>query len=171
MTLLHYFAYGSNLHPHRLGRRVPSARIRARAVLPGYRLAFHKRGADGSGKCDVVPDPGAAVHGVVYTMTADEKPLLDAAEGLHRGYQEQWMTLRVAGQPLKVFFYRAQDSHIAPGLIPFDWYKAFVVEGARHHGLPMPYVTALRAVTAMPDSDRTRQTSNGMILREPLSGT
>ena len=166
---LHYFAYGSNLHPGRLRHRVPSARWLAPATLPGYRLAFHKRGADGSGKCDVIPDLSATVHGTVYTLLASEKPLLDTAEGLHDGYREQWASLTVAGQPLQVFFYRAQLSHVACGLMPFDWYKAFVVEGARHHGLPKPYIEALRAVTAMPDGDVTRRKSNRMILREPLS--
>lgn len=168
---LNYFAYGSNLHPYRLGRRIPSARYLARAILPGHRLAFHKRGADGSGKCDVIPDPATAVHGVVYAIAAAEKPLLDAAEGLHRGYDVQWTTLSVASRPLEAFFYRAENGFVDPRLAPFEWYRAFVIEGARHHELPADYIAALLAVTAVPDSDRARRARNRRILQEPPSLT
>ena len=50
-TLL-YFAYGSNLHPERLRERVPSAESLGVARLEAHVLRFHKRGRDGSGKCD-----------------------------------------------------------------------------------------------------------------------
>ena len=33
-----------------------------------------------------------------------------------------------------------------PSLTPYDWYKAFVLAGAREHGLPQDYVAALDAV-------------------------
>lgn len=166
MTRLNYFAYGSNLHPHRLAARVPSACFYARAELPGYRLYFHKRGADGSGKCNVVPDPTATVHGVIYTMKPAEKPLLDAAEGLHRGYRDHWLTLAVAGQATEIFLYRAEDTHIEPDLAPFDWYQAFVISGARYHGLPPVYIAALETVVATPDPDRARSAANQRLLRE-----
>ncbi|RMD60293.1 MAG: gamma-glutamylcyclotransferase, partial [Planctomycetota bacterium] len=50
-----YFAYGSNMSTPRLRRRVSRAVPVATARLPGCRLAFHKLGADGSGKCDACP--------------------------------------------------------------------------------------------------------------------
>ena len=49
-----YFAYGSNLHPTRLGDRAPSVELVGTAVLEGHALRFHKRGADGSGKCNAL---------------------------------------------------------------------------------------------------------------------
>ena len=82
-TTFHYFAYGSNLLSTRLQQRTPSARALAPAVLEGHALRWHKAGADGSGKCDVVAVDGAGhrVIGVVYEIARSEKPLLDAAEG------------------------------------------------------------------------------------------
>jgi len=50
----YYLAYGSILHPLRLGERISSAQLCGVTTLRGYRLAWHKRGADGSGKCDLV---------------------------------------------------------------------------------------------------------------------
>ena len=52
-----YFAYGSNLSSARMAARVPSARVVARAQLPGHALRFHKVGRDGSAKCDACTCP------------------------------------------------------------------------------------------------------------------
>jgi len=83
--MLHYFAYGSNLHPLRLGERVPSARLVGTAALPSHRMAWHKRGMDDSGKCFIVPTGMEAdrFHGAVYRLDADHKGLLDEFE---KGY-------------------------------------------------------------------------------------
>lgn len=51
MTTVHYLAYGSNLHPLRLTARVSSARPLGTVPMPGYKIAFHKRSIDHSGKC------------------------------------------------------------------------------------------------------------------------
>nr|MDQ2697092.1 gamma-glutamylcyclotransferase [Pseudomonadota bacterium] len=86
--LLKYFAYGSNLHPLRLRERVPSATVLGVAELAGWRLRFHKRGQDRSGKCNIIPTgrSGDRVIGVIYAMAAADKDKLDAAEGLGKGY-------------------------------------------------------------------------------------
>ncbi len=47
-----YFSYGSNMSSRRLLSRVPSARFITSASLPGHALHFHKKGLDGSAKCD-----------------------------------------------------------------------------------------------------------------------
>jgi len=163
MTVLKYFAYGSNLHPLRLQQRVPSARPVAPVALPGWRLHFHKRGSDGSAKCNVIEthDPADRVHGVVYDIVAREKPALDRAEGLGFGYQLQRLRLPPHGD---VFFYVAAASHIDDSLQPFSWYKAYVVEGARFHGLPASYIGALEQAAAMADCDFQRQRDNIRLL-------
>ena len=48
MRLL-YAAYGSNLHPGRLQKRVDSARLEGTAFVADLSLTFDKRGVDGSG--------------------------------------------------------------------------------------------------------------------------
>jgi len=154
---LHYFAYGSNLHPVRMSARVPSACSRGCAVLPGHRLRFHKRSSkDGSGKCDAqfTGNPGDRVYGTVYTLAAADKPHLDAIEG--PGYTVVEQVVIQAGRRLPVFFYRAHPESIGPRLLPYDWYHALVLSGARHHGLPASYVAAIEAIKARPDPDTAR---------------
>ncbi len=154
---LNYFAYGSNLLPPRLRARTPSCRVAVRATLPGYRLAFHKRGADGSGKGDAC-FTGAAqhrVHGVVYEIALEEKAALDRAEGA--GYAVRELTVADAqGRSLQAFAYIAEPSHIEPHLQPFSWYRALVLHGARVHGFPADYLAAIEAVTTRVDPDVRR---------------
>lgn len=154
--LLHYFAFGSNLHPPRLGARVPSARPLAAAALPGHALCWHKRGADGSGKCSVSARAGSTVWGAVYRLIATEKPLLDRAEALGAGYDLCWRNLEVDGQTLEVFYYRADPAYTDDGLLPFGWYHQLVLSGARYHRLPADYIAALTATATVPDPDADR---------------
>lgn len=51
MQIHHCLAYGSNLHPLRLRKRVSTANLIGIVEMQGYQLAFHKRSTDESGKC------------------------------------------------------------------------------------------------------------------------
>jgi hypothetical protein len=156
-----YFAYGSNLHPLRLGLRTPSCRLLGTAALHGWRLEFHKRSdADGSAKADVVrtDDPGDCVWGVVYALDPAEFPLLDRVEG--PGYAVRETTLVVAGETLPVFFYQALGGHTEPALQPWSWYRDLIHHGAAWHRFPETYVNRIRAVVARPDPDRRRAASH-----------
>ena len=171
---LFYFAYGSNLHPHRLQLRVPSSQPVTPAVLPGHQLRFHKRGRDGSGKCNIwrTDNPADRVIGALYRMLAHEKPLLDSAEGLGRGYQVttfQLRTLATAEQDcpaeLPGFCYVAQPDHIDDTLRPFSWYHELVVSGARYHRLPADYIDHIDGIESQPDHDFERHALHQRILR------
>jgi len=156
-----YFAYGSNMLSARLAARVGRVRLVGPAWLAGYRLVFHKRGADGSAKCDIVAgDHSALVHGVVFGMDEDQRARLDGFEG--PGYRASGVELRVpgAGEPLPAIAYLARPEYVQAGLRPYDWYKALVVAGARHHRLPEDYVAAIEAVDAMADPDPARERRN-----------
>lgn len=161
--MLVYLAYGSNMHPARLGARTPSARALCVAPLPGWQLAFHKRSHDGSGKCSLVQtgDPNDLAYGVLYALDPVDRPALDAAEGLGAGYALRTLEIEPHGE---VFFYLAEPAHIDDALLPYDWYLRFVVEGARHHRLPQDYLRALEAVHAMADPDPRRVALNAEIL-------
>ena len=50
--------------------------------------------------------------------------------------------------------YAATD--IDSTLQPYDWYKRLIVEGARFHGLPEDYITAIEAVSCATDPNSTR---------------
>jgi gamma-glutamylcyclotransferase len=149
-----YFAYGSNLLPARLLARTPSARALAVGCLAGHGLRWHMAATDGSGKCDVVVDAAAEVHGVVYRLDPAEKPLLDRAETLGVGYSERRVRIATVGGSVEAWTYTALRTE--PQRQPYDWYRDIVVAGARAHGLAADYVAALAAVAALPDPDPAR---------------
>jgi gamma-glutamylcyclotransferase len=153
----HYFAYGSNLLSARLKERTPSARVVGPAVLDRHELRWHKAAADGSGKCDVVQvdEPvGRQVLGVVYQIALSEKPDLDAAETLGVGYAEREAVVQIAGSSLNAWLYYAIK--IDAGSVPYDWYKALVLGGAKEHALDARYVRMLQAVQSKQDEDTLR---------------
>lgn len=165
--LIHYFAYGSNMALARLQQRVPSAAPVSAGRVIGHQLRFHKLGSDGSGKCDLFATGCDAheVHGVLYRFDISHKPALDAAEGLGYGYEEKSVEVQVAdGQRLEAWSYYA--IRIRQGLQPWDWYKNFVVEGARQSGLPTEYIAALERIPALRDPDEQRRQQSLQIMRQ-----
>lgn len=155
------FAYGSNMPAMRLRERCPSARALGMAELSGHELHWHKVSKkDGSGKCDIVASEGsgASVFGVLYEIAADDKHSLDQAEGLNKGYEEIEIEVISEGVPVRAKAYRA--TNIDPALRPYTWYRAFVIAGAKEHGLPAAYIAALECVPADEDADRSRHERN-----------
>ena len=154
------FAYGSNMLTDRIRKRCPSAYALGVAELHGYELQWHKRSQDGSGKCDVVKanTPSAIVYGVLYEMPMSEKPALDAAEGLGKGYDEKNAEVSFKGATRTISVYYATD--IDPTLKPYTWYKAFVVAGAKEHEIPATYIERLVATDAMEDPNPERHNRN-----------
>jgi gamma-glutamylcyclotransferase len=157
-----YFAYGSNLLPARLLARTPSARVVAVGRLPGHRLCWHMASSDGSGKCDVVAEAAANVHGAVWRLDPADKPALDAAESLGHGYSERRMTVHTPAGPLEAWTYLALRTD--PARRPYRWYRDIVAAGARHHALPADYVAALEAIEAVEDPDPLRDAHHRRLL-------
>lgn len=173
----HIFSYGSNMSHQRIQARVPSARFLTAGYLTHHELRWHKPSKDGSGKCDafgtgVVSD---VVWGGLFEISADEKYLLDKAEGLGIEYKENLeeifcenrmgqvqvaSTTRVS--TLKVSLYKAIP--IEPNARPYSWYKNFVVSGAIQCGLPASYISELNAVDDLADPDKARHAMNQAIL-------
>lgn len=156
---LHYLAYGSNLHPYRLIRRVPNARFLMATRLNGHRASFSKLSHDGSSKCNLAKSKfdDSAAHVAIYEMPAAEKHLLDIAEGLGRGYDQAQYQVKIANAEYNVFAYTAAATHLVRELPPYDWYKSMVIEGARYHGFPEDYIREFELQPSMPDPDRRRR--------------
>ena len=150
-----YFAYGSNLHPARFADRVPEAKVLGIGYLPGYELRFHKRGADGSGKANAfsTADAQHAVHGIIYEIPSVRQQVLDQAEV---GYDSRFLEVQSQTGSHRVFTYIAQQHMINERLLPFDWYKAYVTQGAGFHGLDRHYLELIHTQnhTIDPDEDR-----------------
>jgi hypothetical protein len=162
---LHYFAYGSNLHPARLRARVPSAEFVEVAVHPDRALQFSKRSRDGSAKATVVPALGSRVLGAIYRIDETEKCLLDRAEGLGQGYEEDWQSLPLSTGVVRSFHYVAASDYIDPSLQPYHWYKELVLAGARYHGFPADAIAAIERIVSIDDPDEKRRSRNDAILR------
>ena len=157
MTRLNYLAYGSNLFAPRLAARITIRGVAGVVALPGYQLRFNKRGADGSGKCNLQACEHALAYGVVYRIDSADQPTLDRIEGVGHGYSvEVWRDVTRG----ECFFYHAQASALDDALQPFDWYHAYVLAGARQHDLPASYIAAIAAVPTRRDDNASRRADN-----------
>lgn len=153
-----YFAYGSNLHPARLEARIGACDVAGVATLRRHRLMFHKRGRDGSGKCDAhrTGDPADVVHGVLYRISRKQQLALHRFEGVGRGYESARIVVQAGNSACEASTYIAQHAHIEPNAMPFSWYHALVLGGARFHRLPAGYVDSIASVAVSPDPDPAR---------------
>jgi hypothetical protein len=148
-----YAAYGSNLHPDRLRKRVSSAVLRGTCFLPAFDLRFHKVGrTDGSGKCDIVPGSGG-VFVAVFDIAVSERSILDDIEGLGAGYNHKRIR---AGEHGVCWTYIADPGAVDHSLRPLDWYKEYVIRGAHFHGFPDDYLSYLQSVSADVDTHKPR---------------
>lgn len=150
----------------RLRRRVPSAQFVCVAKLPGHAFRFHKRSTDGSAKGDALEtnEPRDVVWGVVFDIADREKPLLDDAEGLGKGYLEKTVTVAdTAGNEHHASMYFADPGYIDATRQPYSWYKRFVIDGARQHVLPGEYIKVIAALPAVEDPKRERDRRNRSI--------
>ena len=104
-----HFAYGSNMLSRRLRARTPSAVSLGAGRLRGHELRWHKRSADGSGKCDAWVQEGtqAWLHGALYQIAQADKPSLDAAEALGVGDGQKQAVVETAAGPRTALLYVA----------------------------------------------------------------
>jgi cation transport regulator ChaC len=143
-----YFAYGSNLSREQKVNRTGPIREERRARLDGYRLAFNKRGTDGTGKANIVPDEGGTVWGVVYRCSPSALNEMDRHEGVSGGHYVR-KTVRVRaddGEELDAVTYVAGSAYIDNSLTPSSEYLQTILRGAREHALPDEYVRGVEAL-------------------------
>ena len=130
-------------------------------------MRWHKLGNDGSGKCDVVATASLddLIHGVLYEIPAADKPALDRAEGLGAGYEEKLVTVETPEGVQQAHLYYA--TRIDPSCLPFTWYKALVIAGARENGLPPSYIDGLATARAIRDADAARHALHLALAADP----
>ncbi len=169
--MIHYLAYGSNLHPLRLTERIPSAMLIGTIDMPGRELTFHKRSfVDGTGKCTIIESAASHMYGALFSLNPKDESVLDRIEGLGQGYKKQLVRCPLGETTYEAFTYVATKSHIDEKLSPYTWYKEIVLAGARYHGFPQDYIDSIKAVEAIQDPDHARRTTNENILMT-LRGT
>ena len=87
---------------------------------------------------------------------------LDRAEGLGKGYLRGEVLVIGAGGSRTALAYIAD--HTDAALLPYDWYKDFVVHGAIEHGLPAAYLRRLQIADCKPDPNTERSSKNRALL-------
>jgi gamma-glutamylcyclotransferase len=159
-----YFAYGSNMFARRLAARTPSAVRITTAFIDGRRLTFDKVSTDGSGKCDIEATGNLAdrVYGVVFRIATAEERALDEAEGVGHGSRKDEITVMTIEGTAEAMAYIATKKD--PKRRPYDWYKAFVLQGAAENALPAAYIELIRAVSSQPDFNISRRQRNEALL-------
>lgn len=150
-----YFAYGSNMLTERLRARCGSAEAIGRAIVTGYELVFSKRSVDGSGKGTLIERAGANAHGVLFRIALGERGKLDDFEGRDYRRVDDFRVTDANGNAVLSTAYLARQ--LADNLVPYDWYLALVLQGARQHNLPDNYITLLRAFAHATDGQANRQ--------------
>lgn len=170
-----YFAYGSNMSLQRIRQRAPSAQVLGTYYLEKHALRFHKVGQDGSAKCDAyfTGDIGDVIYGLLFSIDRADKPVLDQAEGLGRGYDEKLVDVcsarDSAGDSAQGSVEQARLYYallVDEALRPFTWYKEHVLIGAREAGLSKEYITEIENVEACSDPDPLRESSQLLIYRK-----
>lgn len=141
-----YFAYGSNLSMDRKECRTGRIRAADVACLPGYRLAFNKRGGNGEVYANIVPDADAEVWGVIYRCSPEAMDELDRCEGVEGGHytREPVEVITESGNTVLAVAYVAGPDHICEDGRPSDRYLSLILDGARQHGLPKEYVRRIQ---------------------------
>ena len=144
------FCYGSNMNTERITERCSSSRFISRAKVNGWKLLFNKRSKDKSGKANLIyTGDKSLVWGVIFDISEDQKPLLDKAEGLGRGYDEyKLIVINDLEQEIECVCYIATDEkYLDNNLKPYDWYKEYCLIGAKQHNLPEEWILVLERLT------------------------
>lgn len=141
--------------PARLRARCPSAHLLGRAGLQGHVVRFEKRGMDGSGKATLIAQTGGTADGALFRLARGDLAALDRAEGAGRGYdRHDAVVVQHGGREVRAITYIAPRP--VPGLMPFEWYLALVLAGARFHGFGAAHLAALRHTPFRTDPDPDR---------------
>ena len=150
-----YFAYGSNMDPEQMRSRCADARFVATGRLRDHVLCFPRHSVSRAcGVASVIASPGHDTWGVVYRLTGSDLDALDRFEDFRadraadlNSYNRVTLSIELDGVPTPVAIYRAV--HQAGTWAPDARYIAHLQAGARHFGLPDPYVRFLESLARL----------------------
>ena len=145
-----YFAYGSNLDYEQMRARLGDAEIVGVGYLPGYSLAFNKRGWDGTAKANLVAS--SKIHkawGVFYKITQRQIETMSRYEG---GYSKVWVRGHLA-EVLPEDFVTGEEIEAQTFIsgsfttaFPSAIYKERIITGMIEFGLPLGLIENVELV-------------------------
>ncbi|MBL9173750.1 MAG: gamma-glutamylcyclotransferase [Verrucomicrobiales bacterium] len=133
-----YFAYGSNLVLDQMAQRCPHSRPLETAVLDDWRFRINA-----AGWATILPEAGARVHGLLWTLTSEDETALDLYEEMPSGlYEKRRLNVRThSEEPREAMVYLALDP--TPGT-PTARYWDPIESAAEACGFPPEYLAELR---------------------------
>jgi gamma-glutamylcyclotransferase len=136
----YYFAYGSNMSLKRLEERIGKVIHCGTAWLKNYSFSFNKRGSDGTGKANLVPNSSSAVEGVVYKLSTTQMNQLDHYEGVPKHYTRKTVSILSSNgqstQSIQATTYVAKKALTSSTpLQPSRIYLNYILAGAKENDL------------------------------------
>ena len=128
----HYFAYGSNMNPERLRKRIGYLPPSRKALLQEYALLFNKNSYKNptEGFANIVQQPNSQVEGILYEVTDKDIAKLDQFEGVPTHYNHQPIKVECEGKITNALTYIAAT--IKEGLKPSPDYLNHLLAGKAH---------------------------------------
>ena len=131
-----YFAYGSNMCPEQMARRCPGGQALGQAELRDWRFLINTRTY-----ATIEARPGAATHGVLWSLTPEHITELDHYEAVAEGmYFKKTIIVHRADRPVEALVYI--DPVCALGQPKPDYIRT-ILDGAAHFALPPEYIAGL----------------------------
>ncbi len=145
MSLVRYFAYGSNLDAQQMAQRCPSSRALFRARLRDHRLDFtYFSSRWWGGAADTVPHSGESVWGIIYELQTAELAQLDRYEA---GYRRMLLSVEDdRGSPHTVVSYSILHKL---SFRPAADYVLRMLDWGERWNLPREYLEDLRRVRVL----------------------
>ena len=131
-----YFAYGSNMCPEQMARRCPGGQALGQAELRDWRFLINTRTY-----ATIEARPGAATHGVLWSLTPGHITELDHYEAVAEGmYFKKTIIVQRADRPVEALVYIDPVCELGQ---PKPDYIRTILDGAAHFALPPEYIAGL----------------------------
>lgn len=132
-----YFAYGANLDVTAMAGRCPHAKPAGLARLMNFRFLIMRDGV-----ASVQREPGAVVHGLLWSLELSDVAPLDAFEDVAAGLYTKTIqpVMKTVGS-VQAFLYLGHTTETG---LPLPGYLESVVGAAEAIGLPTTYCGSLR---------------------------
>ena len=132
-----YFAYGSNMERAGMTERCPGARFVSTAVLDGHAFLVN-RNHHGT----VLPAAGRRVHGVLWSITPDDRARLDEYEGVELALYRRHEVRVVAGDGRSVDALSYMARNTEPTRTSGPYFESLLA-AARALAFPPEYLSEL----------------------------
>lgn len=163
------FSYGSNMLSVRIKNRIQSFEYCGIGFIEGYSLKFHKASKDKSGKANAyfTGKKEDFIWGVIGEIDEKDKTILDKFEGLGKGYNEKVIEISLDEKSkIEANIYIADKECINNDLMPYDWYREYVLKGAIENSLPIEYIEKIKGIKSRVDENSERREKNFKIINE-----